>query len=240
MRIGTRSGTITIRDRRRAHRHAGPRATAPAVRKLMSEVAFKQATIDKLTHEMAVLKRLKFAAKSEAFSAEQKSLLEEAIDADLAALAAEIEAQQPKKPAAEDKQQPKRQPLPAHLPRREIRHDRRTPPAAAAAMKRIGEDVAEKLDYQPGVFTVERHVRGKWVCAAARRWCRRRCRRTSSTRASPPPACWPRCWWPSTWTTCRCTGRKPSSSAPGWPSPARPWRSGWAPAACSCSRWSTR
>ena len=30
-------------------------------------------------------------------------------------------------------------------------------------MKRIGEDVAEKLDYQPGVFTVERHVRGKWV-----------------------------------------------------------------------------
>ena len=32
-------------------------------------------------------------------------------------------------------------------------------------MKRIGEDVAEKLDYQPGVFTVERHIRGKWVCA---------------------------------------------------------------------------
>jgi transposase len=32
-------------------------------------------------------------------------------------------------------------------------------------MKRIGEDVAEKLDYQPGVFTVERHVRGKWACA---------------------------------------------------------------------------
>jgi transposase len=31
-------------------------------------------------------------------------------------------------------------------------------------MKRIGEDVAEKLDYVPGVFTVERHVRGKWAC----------------------------------------------------------------------------
>ena len=30
------------------------------------EVAFKQAAIDKLTHEMAVLKRLKFAAQSEA------------------------------------------------------------------------------------------------------------------------------------------------------------------------------
>jgi transposase len=31
-------------------------------------------------------------------------------------------------------------------------------------LKRIGEDVSEKLDYKPGVFTVERHVRGKWVC----------------------------------------------------------------------------
>ena len=32
------------------------------------------------------------------------------------------------------------------------------------ALKRIGEDVSEKLDYTPGVFTVERHIRGKWVC----------------------------------------------------------------------------
>ncbi len=32
-------------------------------------------------------------------------------------------------------------------------------------MKRIGEDISEKLDYMPGVFTVERHIRGKWVCA---------------------------------------------------------------------------
>ena len=55
------------------------------------EIAFKQATIDKLTHEMAVLKRLKFAAKSEAFNAEQRSLLEETIDTDLQALSAELE-----------------------------------------------------------------------------------------------------------------------------------------------------
>src|SRR5690554_5898692 len=32
-------------------------------------------------------------------------------------------------------------------------------------LKRIGEDVSEKLDYVPGEFTVERHVRGKWACA---------------------------------------------------------------------------
>jgi hypothetical protein len=87
------------------------------------EAAFKQATIDKLTHEMAVLRRLKFAARSEAYTAEQKSLIEETIDADLAALASEIEVRQPTKPASEDRQAAKRQPLPAHLPRREIRHE---------------------------------------------------------------------------------------------------------------------
>ena len=143
-----------------------PEQLRQAVRTLMSEIAFKQATIDKLTHEMAVLKRLKFAAKSEAYNAEQKSLLEETIDTDLAALALEIEAQRPKKPLPEDKQTPKRQPLPAHLPRRDIRHEPETTTCGCGqAMKRIGEDVAEKLDYEPGVFTVERHVRGKWVCA---------------------------------------------------------------------------
>jgi transposase len=36
-------------------------------------------------------------------------------------------------------------------------------------MKRIGEDVAEKLDYTPGVFTVERHIRGKWAVRNAKR-----------------------------------------------------------------------
>jgi transposase len=129
------------------------------------ELAFKQAIIDKLTHENATLKRLKFAAKSEAYSAEQKSLIEETLDADLAAVAAEVEALEPGKNAAEDKRHPKREKLPANLPRLVIRHEpENTTCGCGQAMQRIGEDVAEKLDYQPGVFTVERHVRGKWVC----------------------------------------------------------------------------
>ena len=130
------------------------------------EIAFKQATIDKITHEMAVLKRLKFAAKSEAFNAEQKSLLEETIDADLAALQAELDKVQPDDQSKGEKKQPKRQALPPHLPRREVHHElENTICRCGCALKRIGEDVAEKLDYMPGVFTVERHVRGKWVCA---------------------------------------------------------------------------
>jgi len=135
------------------------------VRQMRAELLFKQAYIDKLTHENAIIKRLKFAAKSEAFTFEQRSLLDETCDEDLAALAREIDQAQPKKPEGE-KQQPKRAPLPAYLPRREVRHEpASTTCKCGCAMKRIGEDVSEKLDYVPGVFTVERHIRGKWVCA---------------------------------------------------------------------------
>ena len=130
------------------------------------EIAFKQALIDKINHEMAVLKRLKFAAKSEHFNAEQKSLLQETIDADLAALQAELDRVVPDTQDKGEKKTPKREKLPANLPRREIHHEpENTTCGCGQAMKRIGEDVAEKLDYTPGVFTVERHVRGKWVCA---------------------------------------------------------------------------
>ena len=174
------------------------------VQLLMSELRHKTALVDKLTHETAVLKRLKFAVKSEAFNAEQKSLIEETLDTDLAALATEIEAHQPSKLAPEDKQQPKRQVLPAHLPRREIHHEPEdTTCGCGQLMKRMGQDVAEKLDYQPGVFTVERHMRGKWVCACCERLVRKRGPKalltngrpgqTSTTwRSSAKPTRWPR------------------------------------------------
>jgi transposase len=134
--------------------------------RLLVEVRHKQALIDKLTHENAVLKRLKFATQSERYGGEQKSLLEETLDADLQAVSEEIEQLNPPKASQPERSQPKRQLLPAQLPRREIRHEpQSTTCACGCQMKRIGEDVAEKLDYAPGVFTVERHVRGKWACA---------------------------------------------------------------------------
>ncbi len=136
------------------------------------EVAFKQALIDKLTHENAILKRLRYALSSEKFcagmSAEQKSLLEETLDSDIAQLAAEIEQAEADQGAKDKKakHKPKREPLPPHLPRRDVHHEPQTTACACGcAMKRIGQDVAERLDYEPGVFTVERHVRGKWACA---------------------------------------------------------------------------
>ena len=138
------------------------------VQLLRDELAFKQKVIDKITHEMAVLKRLKFAATSENFSPEQRSLLEETIDTDLAAAQAELDKARSaaKAVAPADKETPKRKPLPPELPRTEHRHEpESTTCRCGCALKRIGEDVSEKLDYAPDVFSVERHVRGKCVCS---------------------------------------------------------------------------
>jgi transposase len=134
-----------------------------------AQIQFKQALIDKLTYENAVLKRLKFGLKSERMNAEQRSLLDETLDADLAAVADEIALALPESAAAQEKRTPKRQALPAELPRQTFSHEPEstvcTTAGCGSQMKRIGEDVSEKLDYVPGVFSVHRHVRGKWACA---------------------------------------------------------------------------
>ena len=124
-----------------------------------------QTVIEKLTHEIAQLKRLKFAKRSEQMNPEQASLLDDLIDTDIAAIEAELQALQIAPVATEKKQKPKRTALPAEFPRTLIHHEPdNTHCPCGCALKRIGEDVSEKLDYTPGVFTVERHIRGKWVC----------------------------------------------------------------------------
>jgi transposase len=131
-----------------------------------SDILYRQAKIDKLTHELATLKRWKFGRSSEQLNGVQISLLDEAIDADIAAIEEELKELTPlAKPQAAPRQQPKRAALPAGLPRVEVHHEPdSTTCGCGCQLKRIGQDVSEKLDYTPGVFTVEEHIRGKWVC----------------------------------------------------------------------------
>ena len=130
------------------------------------EILYRGTKIDQLTHEIAVLKRWKFGRSREQLDAAQASLLDETIDADIAAIEQELQDLVPAaKTDPEDRKQPKRAALPAELPRVDMRHepDSTTCPCGCQ-LNRIGEDVSEKLDYTPGVFTVERHIRGKWAC----------------------------------------------------------------------------
>lgn len=134
------------------------------------EIDWRDAKIEKLTFEMAQLKRMKFGKKSEQLDSEQRALFDESVDADIAALEAELEelvaAAKKVRPQGE---RPKREALPTQLPRVERHHEpESTTCGCGCELKRVGEDVSEKLDYAPGVFTVERHVRGKWACAHCR------------------------------------------------------------------------
>lgn len=128
----------------------------------------KELKIARLTQEISVYRRWRFDKRSEAYKGVQRSLFDEDIDADLAAMQAELKSLLPKtdKPAA-PKDKAKRNTFPPELPRTEFHHEPETTTCGCGcALKRIGEDVSEKLDYTPGVFTVERHIRGKWTCAA--------------------------------------------------------------------------
>jgi transposase/polyhydroxyalkanoate synthesis regulator phasin len=131
------------------------------------EILYRQAKIDQLTHEMAVLKRWKFGRSREQLDAAQASLLDETIDADIAAIEQELQdLEPPDKAAKEPRQAPKRAALPPELPRVDLHHEPdSTTCTCGCQLKRIGEDVSEKLDYTPGVLTVQRHVRGKWACS---------------------------------------------------------------------------
>ena len=123
---------------------------------------------------MAVLRRWKFGRSRESLPAVQLTLIDEAVDADIAAIEVELDSlREQLGGTANERRLPRREPLPASLPRTEFRHEPETTTCSSAGcgapLERIGEDVSEKLDYRPGEFTVQRHVRGKWVCRCCER-----------------------------------------------------------------------
>jgi transposase len=104
-------------------------------------------------------------------------------------------------------------------------------------MKRIGEDVAEKLDYVPGVFTVERHIRGKWACAKCETLVQAPVDAHVIDKGIPTTGLLAQVLVAKFADHLPLYRQEAIFAGPAWPSRARPWRNGWAPAACSCSRW---
>jgi transposase len=160
---------LAERDAQIIQQHAELNAQTAVIARRDQELKHKQLKIDQLTHEMATLKRYRFGRHSEQLDIVQRSLLDETIDADIEAIALEIEALKlPSAPALKEK--PRRVALPASFPRRIVPHEPdETHCSCGCSLERIGEDVSEKLDYTPGVFQVEQHVRGKWICRRCER-----------------------------------------------------------------------
>jgi transposase len=142
-------------------------ALAAWVGKLLEQSRNDALKIQALTLELAYYKRIRFANKSEQFSAEQRELFEESWSTDASAQAAEVEQLSPaSKPARRERAG--RQPLPEHLPRIEHRHE---PDACICGqcgkdLIKIGEDISEQLDVEPARFFVHRHIRPQYACRA--------------------------------------------------------------------------
>jgi len=127
--------------------------------------------IEKLKVQLARLRRQQFGRSSEKINRiiEQLELMLDELETEAAAgsvtvgpvVAPLIDDDS----AAVRKKSSGRRPLPEHLPRREIVH---TPdctcPACGGAMRKVGEDISEVLDYIPGRFEVIRHIRPALSC----------------------------------------------------------------------------
>ncbi len=142
------------------------------------DIAWRDAKLEKVTFELARLKRWKFGAKSEAMTAEQRQIFQDTLledEADLEAQLAALQAALPKTSAAPKtpRRRPRRQALPDHLRRVEHHHEPEdtTCPTADCGqpMTRVGEDISERLDIVPAEFFVHRHIYGKWACRCCQR-----------------------------------------------------------------------
>ncbi len=140
-----------------------------AAEKYETDIQAKDLKIQALILELAHLRRLRYGVKSEALSGLQRDLFEESSNEDIAALEAEVEqaddqagstATKPKRPRAG------RQPLPAHLPRIEHRHEPESCQCGQCGkdLVKIGEDITEQLDVEPAKFFVHRHIRPQYAC----------------------------------------------------------------------------
>lgn len=135
------------------------------VEELKELVRSSRAEIEHLKLIIAKLKRLQFGRRSEKWDREieQLELRLEELQVSSAPAAPVVS----EKPAV---QVPVRRPLPEHLPRTRIEHAPACAcPDCGAAMRKIGEDVSEVLDYVPACFRVIRHVRPKMACPACER-----------------------------------------------------------------------
>lgn len=143
------------------------------VERQATELHAAKAKIDALVLELAHLRRMRFGARSEALGAETCDLFQETIEADIAAAKLELERQAESAPTTASSPKPSReragrQPLPAHLPRIEHRHEPESCTCGQCGkdLTLIGEDVSEQLDVEPAKFFVHRHIRPQYACRA--------------------------------------------------------------------------
>ena len=131
------------------------------------KVLYEQSALEavSLKHEIANLKRLIFGSKNESFipANGNPSQLTLDIQTDTVAACSVVKTQKieyVRNTTQVTKEHPGRTKLPEHLERREIIIESL---ALTEGCKKIGEEITEELDYEPGKLFVNRYVRPKYV-----------------------------------------------------------------------------
>ena len=133
---------------------------------LTMDARVKDLLIEQLKAQITKLKRMQFGKSSEKLD-QQIAQLELQLD-ELHEDEGDAAAKSPAVVQAlirKVTEKPYRKPLPDHLPREDEVHEPPcTCPNCGRAMRKLGEDVTEILDYVPASFKVIRHVRPKLSC----------------------------------------------------------------------------
>jgi transposase len=136
-------------------------------------VSQQQQRLEKLAHELALLKRAVFGSRRERFGddPDQKLLFDVSADQAAEAPAAELDADE----SADDRPERKRKghgrrPLPQFLPRKRIEHalpgEELGCPGCGTAREKISQVVSEQLEYTPASLCVIEHVQVTYACKA--------------------------------------------------------------------------
>jgi len=128
--------------------------------------AYRAARIKVLEAQLAAMNRAMYGRRSEQLDPAQRQLFEESLEEDIVAMQTELETLKAEPSAP--RRQPRRLPLPEHLPRVEVRHEPASCTCAQCgnALTPMGEDVTEQLDCKPAEFFVRRHIYPKYACRA--------------------------------------------------------------------------
>lgn len=131
-----------------------------------AELASHKAEIERLKLLIAKRRRMQFGRKSEKLERQIEQLELQLEDREASERRKEEERVSAVASNAVPKVQPARGPLPEHLPRETHRHEPKEPscPDCGGALRKLGEDVSEMLEYVPAQFKVLRHVRVKLSC----------------------------------------------------------------------------
>jgi transposase len=145
-------------------------ATARAlIASLHEQLTTSQREIAALRHELDILCQRLFGKKSERVDPRQLTLALEQLANERGPVSEPVEMDSGETPVrGHRRRRPTgRRPLPAHLPRRRVEIDvseAEKQCACGHTRTRIGEDIAEKLDYEPASFVVIETVRPKYAC----------------------------------------------------------------------------